>query len=226
MQDMDEFINIYEKTFSKITDDYVKYINEIINIDASVEVYLTIDILEEIQTIVKTIAALKKSGIRTDNYNEKVKKYIQFCKTALSEYGLFLETDIPFANPVLLYLWIDAILMDAGLTDIQRSDFYKETKIRTRIPNKEKVLQELSHFDINLDDSSKGTVREKISSASKVYYDLNNDKYYQDSLDQDKGVQEARIMLKNISLMYPLEIVPGEVMKDIDIDINLDDILD
>lgn len=198
---VDELDNIYTGVFTDITPEYVKYINEVINIDTDEKIFLPQEILVEIQIIVKTIHALKAEGIGTDTYQVRVNKFNKFRDKAIEEYGILIPPSIPFSNPALLYLWIDALLMDEGLNDTQRNDFYKETNIRSRVPKKEEVLNELSRFDTGMDESLSMT--EKVAFAHEVRYVARENRYEFNIISDKERKQEEKAIEKRTSLLYP-----------------------
>ncbi|WP_434657345.1 hypothetical protein [Sulfurimonas sp. NW9] len=138
----------YKRTFRQNSDrvdwlDEVDNFNDYINYrgkkDSNIEI--TADELQDIKYMAYTLYRLECVGIDANTYNSKVTKYLDFIKKGSEEFGLLISDDIPFSNPRKLSVLMDAKLTKAGLSNKQRTTFYRDFNIRDRIPDQKLVRQ-------------------------------------------------------------------------------------
>ncbi|MEA2098669.1 MAG: hypothetical protein U9P72_00905 [Campylobacterota bacterium] len=170
------FVSDFSKITHFVTDENVKYMNDILSITEKkgadkTDDLITKDVLQEIKYIAYTIEKLKEKGMTTSNYNEKVTAYNKLRKKGNEVFDLSISEYFPFKNISVLYHEIDYLLSRLLLSNAQKTAFYNELSIRCKIPKvneteelfyeKDKYTLQSHLFDESLLNGNEGEILEE-----------------------------------------------------------------
>lgn len=149
--DNDVFINDFSTMLTKVTDENLSYLMEIVNIDerkqdSSKEQYpqvtLSLQNLQEIKYLAYSLNELKRLGIDTTTYGKKVASFNKLRAKALDTFSLYIEDTLPFSNPSELYKQIDIILSKSDFNQSRKQVFLQELNLRKRNSNQKHMDRE------------------------------------------------------------------------------------